>query len=166
MTIFLTLYGVEIKRENRLITYLDVDKTKPADNESVGKALENLSVEKRESIWKLDTYYQATFYAAIIAFIANSILSGIVIYDYSLGNQTTTTMITNILFMAMKLADVYGVANTDSNIFYSAYLKGNVQFNDVDPDKATVTTATAATTASAIELAAVNRDHPIFVETM
>jgi hypothetical protein len=164
MAIFLTLYGVEIKRENRLITYLDVNKSKPADNESVGKALESLSVEKRESIWKLDAYYQVAFYAATIAFVANFILSGIVVYDYSLGNQTTTTMITNILFMAMKLTDVYGVANTDSNIFYSAYLKGNVQFNDVDPDKATDTTATTA--AAVIELAAVNHDHPICVETM
>jgi hypothetical protein len=26
--------------------------------------------------------------------------------------------------------------NTEKNVFYSAYLKGKVQYNDVDPDKA------------------------------
>jgi hypothetical protein len=38
--------------------------------------------------------------------------------------------------MVMKLGDVYTTVNTEENIFYSAYLKGKIQFNDVDPDKA------------------------------
>ena len=54
---------------------------------------------------------------------------------YYLDTQTTTTFVTNIVIMMTKLGDVYATVNTEKNIFYSAYLKGKVQFNDVDPDK-------------------------------
>jgi hypothetical protein len=37
--------------------------------------------------------------------------------------------------MISKLSDVYATANTEPNVFYSAYLKSKVQYNDVDPDK-------------------------------
>jgi hypothetical protein len=33
------------------------------------------------------------------------------------------------------LIDVYSNVNTERNIFYSAYMKGKIQYNDVDPDK-------------------------------
>jgi hypothetical protein len=52
---------------------------------------------------------------------------------------------TNIIFLATKLIDAHGLANTETNIFYSAYLKNRVQYNYVDPDK-------IADTASAIPL--------------
>ena len=68
-------------------------------------------------------------------FTFNTILSGFVVYEYYLDNQTTSTFITNILFMITKLTDVYSTVNTEKNIFYSAYMKGKVQFNDVDPNK-------------------------------
>lgn len=135
LTIFFIMYSIEIKRENRLITYLEVNKSNPTDNESVGKAILRLPEERRNNILHLDKYYQKSAYIAMCIFVINSIVSGLVVYEYSLGNQTTTTIITNILFMVMKLADVYITVNTEKNIFYSAYLKGKVQFNDVDPDK-------------------------------
>ena len=74
-------------------------------------------------------------YSALFLFVGNTAFSGIIIYDYYLDNQTTTTFVTNVLFMITKLGDVYTTIRTDKNIFYSAYLKGKVQFNDVDPDK-------------------------------
>ena len=37
--------------------------------------------------------------------------------------------------MVTKLGDIYAIANTEQNIFYSAYLKNKLQYNDVDPDK-------------------------------
>ena len=135
LAVFLTMYALEVKRENRLITYLEVNKSNPTDNESVGRAILRLPEEKRNSILHLDKYYQQSAYVAMVVFTLNAIVSGLVVYEYSLGNQTTTTIITNILFMVMKLADVYVTVNTDKNIFYSAYLKGKIQFNDVDSDK-------------------------------
>jgi hypothetical protein len=135
MLSFLIMYFFEIKRENRLITYLEVNKNVPSDNDSVQKMLESLPEDKRNSIWTLDLCYQRAGYASIGCFVANSFLSGFVVYQYYLDTQTTTTFVTNIVVMITKLGDVYATVNTEKNIFYSAYLKGKVQFNDVDPDK-------------------------------
>jgi hypothetical protein len=135
MASFLAMYTFEIKRENRLITYLEVNKSVASDNNSVGTALEKLPKEKRDSIWQLDKYYMYSGRASIVMFIVNTILSGFVVYEYYLDSQTTSTYITNILFMVTKLADVYANVNTERNVFYSAYMKGKIQYNDVDPNK-------------------------------
>jgi len=135
LSVFILMYYFEVKRENKLITYLDVNKSTASDNDSVGKELANLPREKRSNILLFDKYYQKTAYVAMGTFVINSIISGVVVYNYSLGNQTTTTIITNILFMVSKLGDVYVTVNTEQNIFYSAYLKGKIQYNGVDPDK-------------------------------
>jgi hypothetical protein len=113
-----------------------VNKTVASDNNSVGIVLNKLPVDKRDSIWELDKYYIYSGWTAIIMFIINTILSGFVVYEYYLDSQTTSTYITNILFMVTKLADVHSNVNTEKNVFYSAYLKGKIQYNDVDPDKA------------------------------
>jgi len=135
MASFLAMYTLEIKRENRLITYLEVNKSVASDNNSVGTALEKLPQDKRDSIWQLDKYYMYSGRASIVIFIINTILSGFVVYEYYLDSQTTSTYITNILFMVTKLADVYANVNTEKNVFYSAYMKGKIQYNDVDPNK-------------------------------
>ena len=135
MAAFLAMYTFEIKRENRLITYLEVNKSVASDNNSVGLALEKLPVEKRNCIWQLDKYYIYSGWTSIVMFIINTILSGFVVYKYYLDSQTTSTYITNILFMITKLADVHSNVSTEKNIFYSAYMKGKIQYNDVDPKK-------------------------------
>ena len=135
MFVLFIMYILEIKRENRLISYLEVNKEVPCDNESVEKALTHLPDNKRSAILALDKWYQRFGYASISTYIVNIILSGFVVYEYYLDGQTTTTFITNVLFMLAKLADVYVTVNTEKNVFYSAYLKSKVQFNDVDPDK-------------------------------
>jgi hypothetical protein len=68
-------------------------------------------------------------------YVFNTIVSAIVIYDNYLDNKTITAFLTNVLFMGNKVAEVYSIANTENNIFFSAYLKKRVQYNDVDPDK-------------------------------
>ena len=137
MTMFLLviLYFIEVKRENKLITYLEVNKSKAFDNDSVYTALENIAPEKRNSIYFWDKCYQISSYSTIVCFTINATLSGIVVHNYYLDDRTTTTFVTNILFMAMKLMDVQNTVNSEKNIFYSAYLKTKIQYNDVDPDK-------------------------------
>ena len=132
---FFVLYIVEVKRENKLITYLEVNNLKPNDNESVGKALQHISLIRRNKIINIDKIYQFIGKTSIIMFVSNTVLSGIVIYNYYLDNQTTSTYITNILFMTTKIYDVYSNSTSDENIFYSAYLKTKVQYNDIDPNK-------------------------------
>ena len=84
---FLSLYYCEVKRENRLITYLDVNKNVPCDNESVGKVLELLPLEKRTNILYLDKWYQRAAYTSILLFLLNTILSGFVVFEYYLDNK-------------------------------------------------------------------------------
>ena len=132
---FLALYFVEVKRENKMINYLEVNRFTPVDNESVGEALEKLDVAKKQKIWDYDGYYQKTGYASTVAFTLNAILSFIVVYDNYLDSKTITVFLTNILLMGLKVADVFSTVNTKKNVFYSAYLKNKVQYNDVDPDK-------------------------------
>ena len=132
---FLILYFIEVKRENKLITYLEVNRFTSVDNEAVGEALQKLDTSKKERIWKYDGFYQNAGYISTGAFILNSIFSAIVIYNHYFDSKTTTVFLTNVLFMGTKVADVYATVNTKKNVFYSAYLKQKVQFNDVDPDK-------------------------------
>jgi len=132
---FLALYFVEVKRENKMINYLEVNRFTPVDNESVGEALEKLSMTKKQKIWDYDGYYQKSGYISTVAFTVNAILSFIVVYDNYLDSKTLTVFLTNILLMGLKVADVFSTVNTKKNVFYSAYLKNKVQYNDVDPDK-------------------------------
>ena len=135
MLSFLGLYFVEVKRENKLINYLEVNRFTPVDNESVGESLEKLASDKKQRILDYDGYYQKAGYVSTGAFILNAILSSIVVYSHYLDNTTVTVYLTNLLFMGLKVSDVYSTVNTKQNVFYSAYLKNKVQFNDVDPDK-------------------------------
>ena len=130
--VFSTLYYVELKRENRLIKYLDVNPDMPSSNEAVRKTLENISVEKKNKILSVDKYYQHISYFSIGIFIFNSIVSSYVISHYYMGSQTTTSLITSLLFMVTKLLNIYHISNTEENIFYSSYMKTLVQFNDLD----------------------------------
>jgi len=131
--IFLIFYAIEISREKKLIKYLEVNPQIASDNESLTLIFDIIPMEYKNKIYRLDYYYQKITYVCVLLFIVNTIISGIVIYHYSLGNQTTTTFITNVLFMATKVYDSYSIANTDTSIFYSAYMRNHVQFNDIDP---------------------------------
>jgi hypothetical protein len=132
---FSLLYLVEIKRENRLITYLDVNNNKPTDAISVAIHLRTLPDIKREKILYIDKVYQQIGCCAISIYVFNTVLSAIVIYANYLDNKTITAYLTNVLFMGCKVSEVYTIANTENNIFFSAYLKNKVQYNDVDNDK-------------------------------
>ena len=126
------MYAIEVKRENRLIKYLDVNINMPNGNEDVANALSVLPEDKRDKIIEIDQYYQYSFYISTFIYILNIMLSAVIANEYYLSGQTTSTFITYVLFLFTKLGSVYTIANTPKNVFYSAYLKSNVQYNDVD----------------------------------
>ena len=132
---FLFLYFIEVKRENKLITYLDVNKFNSVDNDSVGVALQKLPIIKKFKILKYDEYYYKLGYISTSSFMINTLFSSIVIYSNYLNSKTLTVYLTNVVFMTLKISDVLSIINTKKNVFYSAYLKNKVQFNDVDPNK-------------------------------
>lgn len=130
---FLIMYLSEIRREEKLIKLLEVNNTISTDNESVGKRLDIFPEEKKKKLFDMDRHYQYASYSVMCIYMVNIIFSGIVINDYSLGNQTLIIFLTNLLFMITKLSNVYIIINTDKNVFFSAYLNTKVQFNDIDP---------------------------------
>jgi hypothetical protein len=139
---FMAMYFAEIKREGKLIAYLDVNPRCKTDNDSVGEVLSRLPEYRKTAILFYDGLYQKTGYFALTCFIVNTALSGCVVYKYYLDDKTTSTFITSVLFMITKMADVYSTVKTEKNILYSAYLKGKVQYNDLDAGKPTVSPAT------------------------
>ena len=120
---FFLMYVVELRRENKMISYLEVNKEFPCDNDAVGEALLLLPEDKRKVVLNLDGSYQKACYIAALFYIGNSVYSGLTIYENFYDSKTTTVFITNLLFLLGKIIDVYGLANTETNIFYSAYLK-------------------------------------------
>ena len=132
---FLMLYVVEVKREHKMITYLEVNRFKPRDNEAVGEALELLHPDRLKTLLNYDKTYMHAGYACIATYILNTAFSLGVIGQRVLNSTTYTVLLTNILFMGSKLANVYEVAHTKPNVFLSSYLTRKIQYNDVDPDK-------------------------------
>ena len=130
------LYCVEMKRELKLISYLDVNNNLARDNDSVGKRLELLSVSRREALWKWDRIYQKLFDGALVVFIFNTIISGkLILVDFGKSSKTYSVFLTNVMFLSSKLFSMYYVKKSKINVFYSAYLTKKVQYNDIDPDK-------------------------------
>jgi hypothetical protein len=116
-----------------MISYLEVNPENPRDNKSLTVVFNNLPATYREQIYSIDSIYKKTSYSCILIFIINTILSGMIVYKYNYGDQTTSTFITNVLFMTTKIYYTYYVTNTDKSIFYSAYIHDRVQYNDIDP---------------------------------
>lgn len=131
---FIILYIFELNRENKMIKYLHVNPEKSRDNDSVKEALEKLKPSKKNNIWKLDYYYKRTGYICIATFSINTIYSIIIILMNYLNDKTITVLLTNVLFMGLKINDVFTVLNTEDNVFLSSYLTRKIQFNDIDPD--------------------------------
>ena len=135
MAAFAALYYAEVRREGKLIAYLDVNPAKPSDNDSVGQVLEKMPKYRSDGILYYDSLYTKAGYTVITCFSINTVLSGLVVYKYYLDDKTTTTYITSVLFVIQKLLQVYATLKTDKNVFYSAYLIGKIQYNDMDKDK-------------------------------
>jgi hypothetical protein len=135
---FVYLYVVEVRRENTLINYLDINKEFACDNDAVGEALLLLPDKKRHLVLNLDHSYQLASYVALFFFLANTIFSGYSVYYNYLDSKTTSVFITNVLFLAGKLIQTNALANTEENVFYSAYLTDRIQYNYVDPDKISI----------------------------
>ena len=135
LVVFVSMYGVEVYRENKMIEYLEVNAEHPTDNEAVGEILIKLPEDHTRELWRLDGYYQKAGYVAMLLFLVNTAFSGYNVYNRYLDDSTATAFATNVLFLAGKLGQVYTIVRTDKNVFYSAYLTKKMQYNYVDPDK-------------------------------
>ena len=134
MAFLVNMYYMELVRENRLIKYLSINPDVTNNNEEIGKKLQLLSTTKQNKIFKINKNYKISAYCALSIYVLNVMLSAGAVNRYYAGSQTVSTFVTYVLFIATKFASVKTLVSTEKNIFYSAYLVGKVQFNDVDED--------------------------------
>lgn len=132
---FIILFMIEVIREERLIKYLEVNPKVKSDNASVGSVLKLLAADERHSLRTIQMAYKVVSRMCTALFVVNTIISGIILHQYSAGNQTNSTFVTNILFMVTKIYEVYNSTAAEKNIFYSAFLKSKIQYNALDPDE-------------------------------
>lgn len=135
MTTFFVFYYYEVTREMYFINYLHTNRFKSRDNDSVEVAMKQLDDERKEKIENAADTYRTMGYVCTGSFAFNTVVSSVAVFGNFLDSKTITVMVTNVMFMSIKLYDVYFVTNTKKYVFLSAYLNRKVQFNDVDPDK-------------------------------
>jgi hypothetical protein len=128
---FLILYFIEIIRENRLIKYLDVNNKLSTDNDEVEKVMHLLPDKYKNKILSIDKYYKVTYYICIGIYAINIFLSAIVSY-YNMSDHTVIIFSTYTIIIITKFFNIYTIVNNKTNIFLSAYLITNVQFNDIE----------------------------------
>jgi hypothetical protein len=71
MAAFMALYYSEVRRESKLISYLDVNPEKASDNDSVGLILDKMPKYCSEAILYYDGLYIKTGYTVIVCFAVN-----------------------------------------------------------------------------------------------
>lgn len=134
---FAALYTSEIRRENRLITYLKNSPQLPTDSEEVGKVVHRLTDTRRAGLLQLNMYYQRIGYITIAMYVINTIISAAIIFTGYINDKGPVLLVTNTLLIGGKLYDIYRTVNTESNVFLSAYINHKLQFNDVVEAKTT-----------------------------
>lgn len=132
---FATLYAAEIRRENRLITYLKSSPELPMDSENVGLSIQRLTETRRSKLLQLNTWYQRIGYITIVMYVVNTVISAVIIFTGYINDKGPVLLVTNTLLIGGKLYDIYRTVNTEPNVFLSAYINHKLQFNDVMPAK-------------------------------
>lgn len=132
---FATLYCVEIRREYRLSKYLLISPTLPTDSLLVGKAMEKLKAEKKINLQNLTRMYELFAMGTLLMFLVNTVASGYVIYTEYANGQAPMMVVTNTVLLGGKLFDIYTIARAKKNVYFSAYNKQHVQYNDANPAK-------------------------------
>lgn len=134
---FAALYAAEIRRENRLNTYLTSSPELPMDSENVGLSIQRLTETRRTRLLTLNTRYQRIGYITIAMYIINTVISAAIIFTGYMNDKGPVLLVTNTLLIGGKLYDIYKTVNTEPNVFLSAYINHKLQFNDVVPAKTT-----------------------------
>ena len=131
--LFLTVYRIELKRENWCINYLDIDSAKSAEN--LDDEIEDYPIIKKE-MHELNTKYQKYVKICIKTQFINTILSVTDVGRSWAGSASLTPMLSYVLLIAMKLYSMNHIANNsiDKERAYSAYLTEPKTYNTIDKD--------------------------------
>ena len=132
----LGFYGIEIKRENWCIKYLDIDPNK--SNNHLDDEIENYPIIKADMA-SLNKQYLYALYMASTFIATNFGLSGAAIARNYAGSSTLTSLLSFVLLVSMKLyaAHTVGTRSVEEERAFSGYLTIARTYNTVDDDHRT-----------------------------
>ena len=130
----LVLSALEMKRENLLITYLEVNLDEGFTSRSVSSRLtKSLAEEHRGKIRGIDDLYAKVVTVVSWTYATNVLLAILGLYPNVFNLQVLTSLYAWTTLQKNRLDFAASIAHTDEFIFRSAYLSSPVQYNDVDP---------------------------------
>jgi hypothetical protein len=129
----LVFYGVEVRRENWCIEYLDIDPDKP--NNHLDEEIEAYPQIKNEMAIMNRRYIKA-LYAASGLLAANFGISSAAIFREYAGSSTITSLASFAILVAMKLysAREVGIRSVEEECAFSGYLTIARTYNTIDAD--------------------------------
>jgi len=132
----LGFYGIEIKRENWCIKYLDIDPNR--SNNHLDDEIEGYPVLKSDMA-SLNNQYLCALYAAATLLAANFGVSGTAIALNYAGSNTLTSLLSFVLLVSMKLyaAHSVGTRSVEEERAFSGYLTIARTYNTIDEDHRT-----------------------------
>ena len=129
----LTFYGIEIKRENWCIKYLDIDPDK--SNNHLDDEIEEYPIIKTEMA-SINKKYLYSLYIASAMLVSNfGVSSAAIAFNYA-GSNTLTSIISFFLLVSMKLHLAYtvGTKSVHDERAFSAYMTISRTYNTIDAD--------------------------------
>ena len=131
--IFILYYFVELHRENICIQYLDIDQNKGDNN--LSNEIGNYPVIRNKIIKMNNLYYSSTM-TALVAYSGNLILSTVILYKNYYGMATTTSYMSFVILILIKLYNSYFISMDTKYNFnsLSAYMTEFQSFNVIDKD--------------------------------
>ena len=133
MFLFLICYGIELRREEWCVKYLDIDNNYP-DN-----SLKNIIVKEKtldNKMDKLNKYYYDILLCTSITYFINMLLTIKMINDNYHSNSTISCFMSFSLLVLMKIYNSWNVAyqSVKNDKMMSAYMCEFVSFNVLDTD--------------------------------
>ena len=133
MFLFLICYGIELRREEWCVKYLDIDNNYP-DN-----SLKNIIVKEKildNKMDKLNKYYYDILLCTSITYFINMLLTIKMINDNYHSNSTISCFMSFSLLVLMKNYNSWNVAyqSVKNDKMMSAYMCEFVSFNVLDTD--------------------------------
>ena len=94
----------------------------------------NIDKAKLDNIAEAELAYKRVGAFSIFMYITNMIFSAIIVAKHTTGLYTVVSFTTYSLFIFTKFIRVGTNIYSEDNIYLSAYLNNQVQYNDVDPE--------------------------------
>jgi hypothetical protein len=133
LLMFIACYGVELRREEWCVKYLDIDNNYP-DN-----SLKKIIVKEKvldDKMDKLNVYYYRVLCGTTISYFINNLLTIKMINENYHSNSTISCFTSFTLLVLMKLYNSWIVAyqSVKNDKMMSAYMCEFVSFNVLDED--------------------------------